>query len=80
MLFLMIQYIILDNIMDNVYYKKYLKYKTKYLNLCSQKAGGCHDYYCFICGGPTYSTEVIEDITLFKKYLKKADYDLDFDY
>jgi len=58
--------------MDNVYYKKYLKYKTKYLNLCnSQKAGGSADIYCFVCGGPTYSREVITDTQLLKKHLKK---------
>lgn len=57
-----------------MYRKKYIKYKMKYLDLYNkQKAGGCADIYCFICGGPTYSKEVITNTKLFKKHLKKKD-------
>jgi len=37
----------------------------------TQKAGGCADLYCILCGGPTYSREIISNTILLKKYLKK---------
>jgi hypothetical protein len=37
----------------------------------TQKGGGCADLYCILCGGPTYSREIISNTILLKKYLKK---------
>jgi len=34
---------------------------------------GFYHLFCKICGGPTYSSEIITDTTLLKKYLKKKD-------
>jgi hypothetical protein len=64
------------------YYKKYLKYKSKYLSLKNlnenknvlMKGGGSADTYCTLCGGPTYSKEIITNIELLKKYLGKGKY------
>ena len=59
--------------MDN---NKNIKYKIKYqyLNKIIQQGGGCADLYCILCGGPTYSREVILDIKLLLKYLGKDTY------
>jgi len=63
------------------YKEKYLKYKQKYLELKKHlnntpimKGGGSADTYCTLCGGPIYSTEIITNIELLKKYLGKGKY------
>lgn len=35
----------------------------------NQIGGGSADLYCILCGGPTYSREIITNIDLLKKYL-----------
>ena len=64
------------------YYKKYLKYKNKYVNLKNptksllmkggnnMKGGGC-ETFCTLCGGPIHYYDIITNIELLKKYLNK---------
>ena len=58
------------------YYKKYLKYKNKYVNLKNptksllMKGGGC-ETFCTLCGGPIHYEEMITNIELLEKYLNK---------
>lgn len=66
------------------YYKKYLKYKNKYLKLKSlnknilikggnNMKGGGWETFCTLCGGPVHLEKIITNIELLKKYLDKED-------
>ena len=73
--------------MDSTYYKKYLKYKTKYLKLRNSQKGGGSDIHCFVCGGPTYTRGTITNTKLLKKYLtsktfsnRSSEYNEEWDY
>ena len=66
------------------YYKKYLKYKNKYVNLKNltksllmkggnNMKGGGTETFCTLCGGPIHNEKIITNIELLKKYLNKKD-------